>query len=163
MTISASGFEIPETISHTVYLSHEGPGEFSAVYWDASKEAFITVKNVDPGETQIDGSTYEKMLFSLKRRNTETIENKPRPFGLSENALNRIKSSLTDEQYAVICHFAQSKTRDAKSRFVAGCIEQLRAWACDLTGYPVPLTATQWAILNRIYYFKENVREYRNE
>lgn len=155
MIISASGFEIPEAISHTVHLSHEGPGEFIAVYWDTVKESFVTIKNVDPEETQIDASTYEKLLFSLKQRRRKSERIKSRPFNLSDKALSRMQSSLTDAQYHVILHFSEGKSRDARSKFVVGCLEQLRAWATGLTSYPSPLTDTQWSILNRIYYTRE--------
>jgi hypothetical protein len=155
MTIIACGFEIPETISHTVVLEHEGPGEFSAVYWDVNREAFITIKNVNPSETSVDGSTYEKMLYSLKQKKIESAHNRARPLGLSDDAIMRLKLSLTREQYKVVRHFAVSQTQDAKSRFVTGCIEQIKAWANETTSYPFPLTDNQWKILNRIYYSRE--------
>lgn len=155
MTISARGFDIPETTAHTVSLSHEGPGEFSAVYWDALKESFVTIKHVDPDETSVDAPTYEKMLYSLKRRKRAFDHDKAPPLGLSPTAVSRLKNSLTDEQYAVATHFAKRQSRDAQSSFVTGCMEQLKAWANETTTYPAPLSVIQWRILNSIYYTRE--------
>jgi hypothetical protein len=155
MTISAHGFEIPETISHTVSLSHEGPGEFSAVYWDALQESFVTVKHVDPRETSVDASTYEKMLFSLKQRKCAFADSRVHPLGLSASAVGRLRSVLTAAQYEVAEHFATKRTRDSQSPFVKGCMEQLKAWANKTTAYPMPLSDTQWKILNSIYYTRE--------